>query len=72
MKDDFANEGMSSLIKLNIISNRDIKEILKNIYYVHNTLEKYYTYYKKYIYDRDLLNKRKNEEIIMYRIFREN
>lgn len=45
--------------------------VLKYIKYVFHTLEEDYTYYKKYIYDGHLLNKKSDEEDIIHTLFKE-
>ena len=52
--------------------NNEIKKIvLEYINYVYNTPEEDYTYYKKYIYDADLLYKKSDEENIIHKLFRD-
>lgn len=53
--------------------SNEIKEIvLKYINYVYKTPEEDYTYYKKYIYDTDLLYKESNKEnVIIHNLFRD-
>lgn len=50
--------------------SHDINEaVLESIKYVYKTPEEDYTYYKKYIYDGDLLNKKTDEDAIIHKLF---
>lgn len=50
----------------------DVNNIISRyINYVYNTIEEDYTYYKKYIYDGELLYKKRDEEEIIHNLFKE-
>ncbi len=48
------------------------KIVLEYINYVYNTPQEDYTYYRKYIYDGELLNKKDDEENMIHRLFKNN